>query len=68
MILDLGDWETFSADYMEVIRFFPRLEADFRVRIIRGYGYIAGNYDIFCGRLILRVCDWHNFAAVYFRI
>ena len=46
MILDLGDCETFSADFMEVVRFFLVLEVDFLVRIIRGCRYIAGNYGI----------------------
>ena len=42
VILDLGDCETFSADYMEVVRFFPCLRGRFwgadypRVRIYHG--------------------------------
>ena len=43
MILDLGDCETFSADYMEVVRFFLCFRGGFRVWII------AGNYNnTFC--------------------
>ena len=43
MILDLVDCKTFSADYMEVLRFFfPVLEADFGVRIICGVDISRG--------------------------
>ena len=45
VILDLGDCETFSADYMEIVRFFFLiLDEDFGVRIICGCGLFAGNY------------------------
>ena len=45
VIFDLGECETFSADYMAVVDFFlVILEADFGVRIIRGCVLYVGNY------------------------